>query len=403
MLKVELKRILKTRSTWWLIGIALALCLALAYQTVHAVFYLSYDESGQQIVKGVKAYKLNQEKYALLEGEITPELIAEAVRVYQDSGNPYTPELNPGLVGRYAPVYTWIAAAFTDENGDSLPLADVTPERALNFYQEWQTALERQLETQYAQQPQVVEYAMSRMRAGESFQYSYGIGSTLLFDKLGTCAFLVTLLCTVITAPVFASDYASGADHILRCTRRGRKQLALAKLGAAMLTALAAFLLCLGAYLTVMNLAFGFDDGTSAELWHVRWNPNGWTVMGCFWVLLLLSLLTFLAMTCFTLFLSSRLGSPMAVLAISFAVAIVPTVMLLSGTGSNGWNWLRFCLPSGGLAPVGAMETELASLRFLWLGKLVAWSPNVMAAASAIQIPLWLFLTVRTYCRRQAS
>lgn len=402
MLRAELKRILKTRSTWWLAGIALALCLALAYQTVHAVFCLTYDENGQQIVKGVRAYELNREKYALLEGEITPELVAEAVRAYQDSGNPYTPELNPGLVGRYAPVYNWIAAAFTDETGDSLPLAELTPERALNFYQEWQATLERQLEMQYAEQPQVVEYALSRVRTGERFQYSYGIGSTLLFDKLGTCAFLVTLLCTVMAAPVFASDYASGADHILRCTRRGRRQLALAKLGAAMLTALGVFLLCVGAYLAVMNLAFGLDDRTSAELWHVRWNVNGWTVMECFWVLLLLSLLTFLAMTCFTLFLSSRLGSPMAVLAVSFGVAIAPTVLLLSGADGNGWNWLRFCLPSGGLLPVGAMEAELGGLRFLWLGGLVAWSPNVMAAASAVQIPVWLLLSVGSYCRRQA-
>ncbi len=39
MLKVELKRILKTRSTWWRITIALVICLFFGFYAVQRNFY----------------------------------------------------------------------------------------------------------------------------------------------------------------------------------------------------------------------------------------------------------------------------------------------------------------------------------------------------------------------------
>ena len=46
MLRVELKRILKTRSTWRLAAIALAICLASAFSTVRQV--VKYIDHGDE-------------------------------------------------------------------------------------------------------------------------------------------------------------------------------------------------------------------------------------------------------------------------------------------------------------------------------------------------------------------
>lgn len=410
MLRVELKRILNTRSTWRLVAIALVLCLFYALWAVRLSVYYDYDETGRhQTTRGVEAYERNREKYARLEGEITPELFAEAVAlkhaVRAQYGDDYSvpPEISSEVLGPYSPVYTWIVRAFSDENGVGLSPDELTVEQSRGFYRERLLTLERTLEKKYEGQPQVVRYAMSKVDSGEAFYYSYGIGSTRAFDHLGMCAFLVTLLCIVITAPIFASDYASGADDILRCTRRGRKRLALTRLGAALIVDLSVFVLCIGAFLAIMLLAFGFDDRTSVQLLNINWAPWPMTAMGCMGLVLLHGLVSFLAMSCFTLYLSSRLSSPIAVLAISIAVALIPTVILLSGAGGNGLNWLRLCLPSGGVLPAGALLSELGSLRFLWAGNLVAWSPYVILTAAAAQIPLWLGLSVRAYNRRQAS
>ena len=45
------------------------------------------------------------------------------------------------------------------------------------------------------------------------------------------------------------------------------------------------------------------------------------------------------------------------------------------------------------------MMDELTGLRFLWIGDFVTWSPYVMLAAAAVQIPIWFTLTVRAYRR----
>lgn len=409
MLGVELKRILKTRSTWRLAAIALLLCLFFALWAVRLSVCYYYDESGQhQITHGVEAYELNKEKYSLIEGEVTSELFAAAVEVKHEVrrryGDDYSvpPDISNEVLGPYSPVYTWIARSFSDENGSALAPDDITAAQSRNFYQERLRTLERQLADRYEGQPQVVDYAMSKANGGENFYYSYGIGSTRAFDHLGMCSFLITLICAVITAPIFSSDYASGADDVLRCAKHGGTRLALAKLGSAVIVCLGVFVLCIGSFLSVMLITFGFDDMTSAELLNIAWTPAPITAMGCMGLILLLSLLTFLAMTCFTLFLSSRLSSPVAVLAISAAVAMIPTLILRSGADGNILNWIRFCLPSGGALPSGAMLNELGGLRFLWIGGFVAWSPYVIILAAAAQIPLWLLLAVRSYVRHQA-
>ena len=421
MLRVELKRILKTRSTWRLAAIALAICLASAFSTVRQVVkYIDHGDEPTEIVRGAGVYEENRERYSVIRGEVTPELFASAVALHHELlelyGTDYDipPEISDRGLGPYSPVYTWIFNAFSDEFGAALTSADISPERALNYYQERLATLERTLREKYEQTPQVVEYALDRLSAESgNFSYSYGIGSTSAFANFGLCAFLVTLICVIIAAPVFSADYASGADDILRCTRHGRARLAAVKAGSALLICSGVFALCLGAFLAVMYFAFGFDDITSAELLQVAFNPQGLDAMGVLGWIVLSSLLAFLAVNAFTLFVSSRLRSSLGVVAISAAVALIPTIIrmfMAGGSFGHGFaaaegnllNWLRLCLPSGGVSLTGAMMDELTGLRFLWIGDFVTWSPYVMLTATAVQIPIWFALTVRAY-RRHGS
>ena len=421
MLRVELKRILKTRSTWRLAAIALAICLASAFSTVRQVVkYIDHGDEPTEIVRGVAVYEENRERYSVIRGEVTPELFASAVALHHELlaryGTDYDipPDISSSVLGPYSPVFTWIYYAFSDEFGAALTSADISPERAQNYYQERLDTLERTLNEKYEQTPQVVEYAMSRLSAESgNFYYSYGISSTNAFSSLGLCALLVTLICVVITAPIFSSDYASGADDILHCTRHGRGRLAAAKMGSALLIDLGVFALCFGPFLAVMYFAFGFDDITSAELLQVALNPQGLDAMGVLGWIALSSLLAFLAVNAFTLFVSSRLRSSLGVVAISAAVALIPTIIrmfMAGGSFGHGFaaaegnllNWLRLCLPSGGVSLTGAMMDELTGLRFLWIGDFVTWSPYVMLTATAVQIPIWFALTVRAY-RRHGS
>lgn len=422
MLWAELKRILKTRSTWWLAALALMICLLVAVSTVLQVTqYVEQADGSVEIVKGVGVYREKQARYAAIRGEVTPELIALAVethhRLLEQYGSDYSipPEISDQVLGPYSPVFTWIYQAFTDDTGAILTSADITPEQARNYYAERVGTLERTLREQYEQTPQVMAYVLPRLEAeGANFTYSYGIGSTYTYTNLGLCTFLVTLLSVVLTAPIFSSDYMTGADDILRCTRHGRRRLATVKLGAALLVDMGVLLLGLGAFLTVVYLAFGFDDITSAELLGIAFNPQQLNAMGVLGWIVLSGALSYFAMNCCTLFLSAKFRNPLLVLALALAVALLPTVIRMCMPGGsfghgfaaaegNFFNWLRVCLPSGGVSLTGTMLDELTMLHFLWIGNFVTWSPYVLLAAAAVQIPLWLGLTVCTYYRHEAA
>lgn len=143
MLRVELKRILKTRSTWRLAAIALAICLASAFSTVRQVVkYIDHGDEPTEIVRGVGVYEENRERYSVIRGEVTPELFASAVALHHELlaryGTDYDipPDISNSVLGPYSPVFTWIYYAFSDDFGAALTSADISPERAQNYYQE---------------------------------------------------------------------------------------------------------------------------------------------------------------------------------------------------------------------------------------------------------------------------
>jgi hypothetical protein len=408
MLRLELKRILKTRSTWWLLAIAMALCLIFAVWSVQSVTCAAYENGTEKTVRGMEAYQLNRARYASLEGEITPERIRDAVLAYRSATAQYEDAVPPEVAARtvdpYHPAYIWLMRAFSSEDGRTLTVSDIAPEQAMDFYKVRLDSLRSILTGRYENAPQVVRYAMERAPGnGTHDRYRYGIGSTDAFDYLGVCAFLIAGICVVMTAPVFSSDYASGADDILRCARRGRGTLALAKLCSAAMLSFGAFALCTGAFLAIVYAAFGFGDTTNLWLLYAAYNPERLSAMDSLKWILASGLLSLLAMTGFTLFLSARMKNPSVVLAIALAVLMIPSLLMIVEADGNLLNWIRFCLPSGGLSLSGALTSELYALRFLWIGNFVTWSPYVIFAAAAAQIPIWFLLSARAYCKHEAA
>ena len=422
MLRVELKRMLKTRSTWGLFVIAFTLSLFFAFYTVRHEAYYQYENGQTEIIRGSKAYELKQDRYDMVSGKITPELMADAMKIYHEIiekyGDDYSvpAEISDKVLGPYSPVYTWIMQAFTDKNGIHYSIAELSPEQMKNFNEERIMTLQRLLEEKYNKVPQVKEYAMTHVDMDrETFDYNYGIGSTHTFDNLGILTFIITLICIVIAAPVFSADYASGADDILRCTRDGKRRLAITKLCSAFIIGLGVFIICIGTFLTVIYVVFGFNDKTSAELLNVMYNPDSLTAIGILGMIIISIFLSFMAMYSFTLFLSSQFKNSILVLALSIAIAILPTIIRMFGAGGsfgidgvgsaegNMINWIRFCLPSGGLTMVGSMLDELVSLHFLWLGDWVIWSSYILLIAATIQIPIWLGLSVHFYRKHEAN
>ena len=114
------------------------------------------------------------------------------------------------------------------------------------------------------------------------------------------------------------------------------------------------------------------------------------------------SFLSVLAMTAFTLYLSARMRSSVAVLAIALAVAMAPTfLVILLREGALG-DWLRLLLPSGGLGLGTGMFVDIQIGEFLTIGSLAVWTPFLMLAAPVIETPVFALLARRAYVRHEA-
>ena len=112
-------------------------------------------------------------------------------------------------------------------------------------------------------------------------------------------------------------------------------------------------------------------------------------------------LLSVFAMTAFTLWLSARMRSGVAVLAVTLAVAMTPTFLIVLLRESAVGDWLRLLLPSGGLGLGTGMFVDIQVGKFLTIGSLAIWTPFVMLAAPVIEAPVFALLAQRAYVRRE--
>ena len=186
--------------------------------------------------------------------------------------------------------------------------------------------------------------------AVEPFYYEFGFGTgSDLAGSLPSCLFAVAVVCSVICAPFFASDYATGADDVQRCALKGRKPLGRARILAAVTLSALLYVLCAAVFTAIMLAVFGADS-TSAQLALDALVLGDLTMNDVLLLTLGAGLLSVLAMTAFTLWLSAHMRSSVAVLAAALAVAMAPTFLIVLMRDSALGDWLRLLLPGGGLA-----------------------------------------------------
>ena len=83
-----------------------------------------------------------------------------------------------------------------------------------------------------------------------------------------------------------------------------------------------------------------------------------------------------------------------------FCIAPVVISMTMPGGLST---WLCSILPASGTSIQASILYALTDFQFLSLGGLAIWTPYAMMGACVIEIPLFAFLSVRSYCRHTVN
>lgn len=411
MYKLEMKRLLKTRSTWILMAAALLVTLILCCINIFGAYYYSYDGKSFHALDATEMRRIVTES---AEGEWTPERIHDVfaqidevsanrrgIAVEGATNDNY--EIVTGDNGAAASIagYTSTFLRSIPQVFDVQYTSEITPEMAEQYYAQRKAYIEEAMTLNYG--PAAAEAALRLdENTAEPFYYEFGFGTgSDIATSLPVSLFAVAIVCSIICAPVFASDYSTGADDIQRCARYGCRRLGKAKLLAAMTLSTALYIICAAVFVALTLAVYG-DDKTSAQLALDALVLIDIDMNGVLVLTLVAGFLSVLAMTAFTLYLSARMRSSVAVLAIALAVAMAPTFLVILLRESALGDWLRLLLPSGGLGLGTGMFVDIQIGEFLTIGSLAVWTPFLMLAAPVIETPVFALLARRAYVRHEA-
>lgn len=407
LLKLEIKRILKTRMTLILLALSLVLSAVMAWLPVTFCYAYTTDENGNSIkLTGMDAVEHTKTVQAGIAGTVTPEKVRQALESYQACLRKYgvteSYDLPDGVydaeITPYAPLLRGIREAFSDpETGIATPLMEIDPEWVDRYYEVCEEHILSLMKIEQGKHPAAQAAGAALYgRVTKPFRFYPGYNSDAIDYQL-LFSFLLVLFCTVISAPVFTSDYQTGADDILRCTKHGKIKFAAVKILSAFLISGTAYILCIGIYLLISNSLFGWECGkTSMQLLYSVVNLPDLNLMQLQTFLAGSGLLCLLATVSFTLFLSSRSKAIVTSLSISLLFCFLPVIIYMLLPARIGI-WIYSILPASGVGIQASFLYALLDFQFWNIGSFAIWLPHVMLGACILEIPVFTALTTRSY------
>ncbi len=413
LLKVELKRILKTRLTVILLTAALLLSFVMAWLPITFSYNSYTDAQGKKVeLKGLKSIAYEKELQADITGTVTPEKVRQALENYQACLHKYGAEtsydLPDGVYGAeilpYAPLVHGIREAFANPDTGIAPgIWEIAPEKVDDYYHACEQRIVSLMKQEQKHHPAAQQTAVDLYsRVTKPYQFYPGY-STNAMDYQVLLSFLILLLCTVITAPVFTSDYQTGADDIFRCTKYGKTKFALIKTFAAFFISGTAYCLCAAIYILVSNSLWGWEcTKTSMQMLYSIINLPDMNIGQLQSFIAIAGLLSMLAVTSLTVFLSSRFKNIAACLSTSLLFCILPIIVYMALPEEIGI-WIYSILPAGTFSLQTSILYAAADFNFWNIGNIAIWLPHVMIGACVVEVPVFAGLAVWSYVKYNAS
>ena len=411
MLKVELKRILKSRRAVILMIAGICLSALLAVAPISFVSADVYDSNGKvQELNGLSAIRYWREIKAPSNGEVTPEKLKAALETYQkcveEYGSPdsedFPVEVYIATISPIRDLLRLLPTTYSEYvNGNLVPrnLTELDVNEIDSFYEACETRLENVIKVEREPESTSQKAAALYSKVDRPFELYVGYNSDA-FDYLCFSILFLVIISVVLSAPLFSENYESGSDQILRCTKHGRKKLAQTTMFANMLTSIFMYITGIVIHLLISDLSFGMTTlKTSVQaIFDTISLPN----LNLFQLQIVLAvggLLTLISVNALTYFLSSKFERTAGTISVSLIVTLAPLFIF----AAFGNNWISSILPAGGIGLNNNLLMQLVDFRFLHLGSHSFWTPQVTMLFTIIWIPVFLTLAAWSYCRHQVK
>ena len=401
---LEMKRLIRTKSVWILMIAMVVLAAVMAYVPVTFIRAYKTDAGNVQAVTGVQAVKISKETRKDMEGEVTEEKIRQAIRVlnemYQEYGSSFMEEVPADVYAEkiypIMPVLNVIEQVLVPDGKNlyNMEAFDVKEEDAATIYEKYREEIQG-----LSQNPELVK-EMQKISGSVKTPFTYESGMTLeTVDYYTIYLFLVMFAFIVIASPVYAAEYQTGADDVIRCTKNGRVRIAVTKILVTFTLAVATFVASSLTFVAVLYILYGGSGfGTSIQIGYVFYLP-ALTIGSMLKLQIAGGVLFTLATVSFVLFLSSKCKNVQTALISAFGIAILPMILNMAGN-NNVLNIMRCILPTGGFGLINGLQSELMARNFALVAGHYIWLPYILLVAAAVAVPVFVGLTIVSYCRR---
>lgn len=401
---LEMKRLIRTKSVWILMIAMVVLAAVMAYVPVTFIRAYKTDAGNVQAVTGVQAVKISKETRKDMEGEVTEEKIRQAIRVlnemYQEYGSSFMEEVSADVYAEkiypIMPVLNVIEQVLVPDGKNlyNMETFDVKEEDAATIYEKYREEIQG-----LSQNPELVK-EMQKISGSVKTPFTYESGMTLeTVDYYTISLFLVMFAFIVIASPVYAAEYQTGADDVIRCTKNGRVRIAVTKILVTFTLAVATFVASSLTFVAVLYILYGGSGfGTSIQMGYVFYLP-ALTIGSMLKLQIAGGVLFTLATVSFVLFLSSKCKNVQTALISAFGIAILPMILNMAGN-NNVLNIMRCILPTGGFGLINGLQSELMARNFALVAGHYIWLPYILLVAAAVAVPVFVGLTIVSYCRR---
>lgn len=413
LLKLEMKRVLKSRLTFLLLSFSIFLAFVMAWLPITFSYHSYTDEDGNTVeLTGLKAIAYEKELQADIAGIVVPEKVRQAVERYQVCLTKYGVEnswdLQEGVyqaeIFPYAPMLHGIKEAFANsDTGMAASIMEIAPAEVDRYYDVCAERIVSLMATEQKNHPSAQNVAVTMYHKVKKPYLFFPGYSTDAMDYQLLLSFLIVIFGAVIVAPIFTSDYQTGADDILRCTKCGTVKLSTAKIVSAFLICGIDYTVCAMIYLLVSNSLWGWEcTKTSMQMLYSILNLPNMNIGQLQYFLVFSGLLCILATTAFTLFLSAKYRNVVTSLSMALLFVFLPIILYMALPDEIG-KWIYSVLPAGGVGLQTSLLYAMIDFKFWNIGNFAIWLPHVMIGAYLIEIPLFGILTAISYIRRQSA
>ncbi len=357
LFRYEWKKILTNR-----LNQIVLLCSILAFIGMMLLAAFSYTfPDNDNTLKGMEAIKAEKEVIDTISGTIDEQRISQDIKQYQelyeDPSNSFSNEGQVSLtdsvfIKEVYPKYNYlllINGVFAGPYASDYELNTLKKitHPLPHFYETRDANVERLvsntfLNMQFSEAEQAY-WADKNAQVQTPIEYGYTEGWNKFLDNIEFFIF-VLLVIVICVAPIFASEYQTGADHIILSSKLGKTKLITVKLATAFL--FGATVLTLHFFITIVIVAFTFGlDGAALPVQALHsTNPYNWTI-GQFVLMQVITVyvLLFGLIAC-TLWLSAKVKSSFTALIPLVLLLIVPLFLNRTDTASI-WNQLHSLLP----------------------------------------------------------